>query len=62
MLGVEELREVVNIGIQLTTEQNKNRLLEMMLKSAMDIAECDAATLYLYRDEALHHEDLVPGS
>ena len=54
MLGVEELREVVNIGIQLTTEQNKNRLLEMMLKNAMDIAECDAATLYLYKDEALH--------
>ncbi|MCR5273064.1 MAG: HD domain-containing protein [Lachnospiraceae bacterium] len=53
MLGVEELRRVVNIGIELTTEKNHNLLLKKMVTSAMDIAECDAGTLYLYVDNAL---------
>lgn len=48
MLTNEELREIVDIGIALTTEKNKNRLLEMILKTAMEISNCDAGTLYLY--------------
>ncbi len=54
MLGREELREVVHIGIELTTEKDKNRLLEKMLIKAMDISGCDAGTLYLFRDNCLH--------
>ncbi|MCR5468020.1 MAG: HD domain-containing protein [Lachnospiraceae bacterium] len=53
MLGVAELREMLNIGIELTTEKNQNLLLKKMVTSAMDIAECDAGTLYLYVDDKL---------
>lgn len=53
MLTNKELREIVDIGIALTTEKNKNRLLEMILKKAMDISNCDAGTLYLYTGESL---------
>lgn len=53
MLTNKELREIVDIGIALTTEKNKNRLLEMILKKAMDISNCDAGTLYLYTGENL---------
>ena len=53
MLGKKELKEVVKIGIDLTTEKNKNRLLEMILKKALEISNCDAGTLYLYTEEGL---------
>lgn len=53
MLSKNELREVVNIGIALTTEKDKNRLLEMILWKAMQISNCDAGTLYLYKNDAL---------
>lgn len=53
MLTNKELRDIVDIGIALTTEKNKNRLLEMILEKAMDISNCDAGTLYLYVDESL---------
>ena len=55
MLGLKELKDVVSIGIELSGQKDRNRLWETMLKSAIDISECDAATLYLYRDDnALH--------
>lgn len=53
MLGNKELKEVVNIGIDLTTEKDKNKLLEKLLVQAMKIANCDAGTLYLYQNETL---------
>lgn len=53
MLSNKELREIVDIGIALTTEKNKNRLLEMILHKAMKISNCDAGTLYLYTEEGL---------
>ena len=53
MLGTEELRQVVTIGMELTNEKNKNKLLEKMLRFAMEISECDAGTLYIYKNEAL---------
>lgn len=53
MLTNKELREIVDIGIALTTEKNKNRLLEMILGKAMEISNCDAGTLYLYTGDSL---------
>lgn len=50
MLERTELRDVLKIGIELTTEKDKNRLLEKMLQKAMEISGCDAGTLYLCRD------------
>lgn len=53
MLGTKELRQLVVMGIELTTEKNKNRLLEKMLHHAMEISECDAGTLYIYEQDVL---------
>lgn len=54
MLGRKELKEIVDVGIALTTEKNKNKLWEMILAKAMKLSNCDAGTLYLYQDEKLH--------
>lgn len=53
MLGKDELREVVEICTELSMVKDKHRLLEKMLIEAMNISECDAGTIYLYRDETL---------
>lgn len=54
MLNSVDLTRVVELGIDLTTERDKNRLLEKMVGSSMDISGCDAGTLYLYKDNCLH--------
>lgn len=54
MLNSVDLTRVVSLGIELTTERDKNRLLEQMLASSMNISGCDAGTLYLYKDGCLH--------
>lgn len=53
MLSKEKLQEVVHIGILLTTEKDRNKLLNEILGKAMEISECDAGTLYLYNGDAL---------
>lgn len=54
MITAHEIKEILNIGIEITTEKNKNRLLEKMLDKAMEIAGCDAGTLYVLKDGCLH--------
>ena len=54
MLNAKALRDVVRTGIELTTEKNKNRLWENMLRKAMSISHCDAGTLYLLEEDGLH--------
>ncbi len=54
MLTQQNLKDVVEIGIALSSEKDKNRLLERLLDTAMDISGCDAGTLYLYKKSALH--------
>lgn len=48
MLNRAELHEIVAIGSELTTEKDKNLLLEKLLAEAMKISGCDAGTLYIY--------------
>ena len=54
MLTKSNLRDVVRLGVELTTEKNKNKLFEKLLRTAMEISGCDAGTLYLYRGGCLH--------
>ena len=49
-----EIRDILNIGIEITTEKNKHRLLEKMLHKAMELSCCDAGTLYILKDGMLH--------
>lgn len=53
MLKMSELRDVLKIGIEISTEKNKTKLLDKMLVKAMDISGCDAGTLYLCREGRL---------
>ncbi len=49
-----ELKKILNIGIKLSTEKNRDHLLAFILESGMDITHCDASTLYLFEDGKLH--------
>ena len=48
MLKRSDLHEIVAIGSELTTEKDKNLLLEKLLIEAMKVSSCDAGTLYIY--------------
>ena len=48
MMNRADLQEIVAIGSELTTEKDKNLLLEKLLMEAMKISKCDAGTLYVY--------------
>lgn len=52
-LQYDDFIKILNIGIKLTTEKNRNRIFSSILQSAMDITNCDASTLYLYEDNKL---------
>lgn len=45
---------LLEIGIALTGEKDRNKLLDMILQKSMEIAACDAGTLYILKDDSLH--------
>lgn len=52
-LRVQDFEDVLNVGIQLTTEKDSNKLLCAIVEKGMKITNCDASTLYLYEDGVL---------
>ncbi|MDE7130936.1 MAG: GAF domain-containing protein [Lachnospiraceae bacterium] len=52
-LQYKDFEKIINIGIRLSTEKDRNRLLMAILKNGMEITNCDASTLYLYEDGKL---------
>lgn len=52
-LNYKDFEQILNIGIELTTEKNSDHLLETIIESAMEITHCDAGTLYLLEDDHL---------
>lgn len=54
MLTNQQLREIIDVGSALSAEKNKIKLLGMIIDTAMKLSNCDAGTLYLYRDNLLH--------
>ena len=44
----------LEVGVSLSAERDFNRLLEKILLCVMDLSNCDAGTLYLLEDGALH--------
>jgi len=50
----EEMKRILDIGIQLTSEKSYARLYELIMQAAMAITACDAGTLYICRDDKLH--------
>lgn len=49
-----EINKILDTGIALSKEKDRTRLLNMILDSGMEIANCDGGTLYLYEDDKLH--------
>lgn len=43
----ETMKSVLEVGVLLSSERDLNRLLEKILSSVMELAHCDAGTLYL---------------
>lgn len=56
MLSQEDVNRILQIGVSLSAEKNLGRLLEQILSSVMELAHCDAGTLYLLKEGALHFE------
>lgn len=49
----KKLMEILEIGIQMAQETERNHLLQVILDKSMEYANCDAGTLYLFENEAL---------
>ena len=49
-----DVKKILEMGVLLSSEQDLDLLLEHILQCMMDLAHCDAGTLYLLDDGALH--------
>ena len=50
---LEQVNDLLNIGIALSAEKNHKKLLERILSEARRITQCDAGTLYILEDGRL---------
>ena len=48
-----DVKKLLKIGVLLSAERDLNRLLERILECVMDLASCDAGTLYLLDGSSL---------
>lgn len=48
-----DMMKILDIGIQIAQEKDRNHLLDMILNRCMEYTNCDAGTLYLYEKETL---------
>ena len=49
----EDFEKIMDIGVRLSTERDRNCLLVTILDKGMEITNCDASTLYLYENDEL---------
>lgn len=53
-LQYKDFEKILNIGISLSTEKDRNRMLIAILEKGMEVTNCDAGTLYLYENGELN--------
>ena len=53
-MNQSDMKKLLEMGVRLSTERDMDDLLEYILQCMMDLARCDAGTLYLLKDGALH--------
>lgn len=53
------LRHLIDVGAALSSEKELSRLLEMILKHALEVSTCEAAHIYLIREKAKHEKGNV---
>ncbi len=51
--SIDRLQQILDIGIALTAEKDPNKLLDLIIKTAMDLTNSDGGTLYLLKDDSL---------
>lgn len=51
-----ELMKILDTGIALSKEKDRNKLLDKILDESMSITHCDAGTLYVCRDDKLQFQ------
>lgn len=57
-----DVNKLLDIGIALSKEKDYDKLLEIILREAMDITSCDAGTIYTLSGEALHFKIMITKS
>ena len=57
-----DMKRFVSMCLSLTSEQDREALLSSILDTAMDLASCDAGTLYLLEEDGLHFCRMVTRS
>lgn len=57
-----QMRQFLNISLALSAEQDREKLLSMLLDTAMEMTRCDAGTLYLLEEDGLHFCRMVTKS
>jgi len=58
----DQLSRVLELSRDLSAERDREKLLSRILDTAMEIANCDAGTLYLLEDDGLHFCRMVTKS
>lgn len=51
-----DVNKILDIGIALSKEKDRYKLLDMILENGMGIANCDGGTLYIQRGDSLHFQ------
>lgn len=50
----EDFLSILDIGIAVAGEKDRNKLLDMIIDKGMELTNCDAGTLYILKDEKLY--------
>ena len=53
---------LIQIAIALSAEKNIDKLLDMILKEAITISNCDAGTVYVRQDDQLFFHNTYTGA
>lgn len=61
-LEYTDFEKILKIGIRLSTERDRNQLLETIMEAGMQITHCDASAMYLYEDGQLFFRNMKVNS
>lgn len=50
----QDFLSILDIGIAVAGEKDRNKLLDMIIDKGMELTNCDAGTLYILKDQKLH--------
>ena len=50
----EDFLSILDIGIAVAGEKDRNKLLDMIIDKGMELTNCDAGTLYILKENKLH--------